>query len=268
MFKMLFPERKIDPNDQLKILKDGQQYLLPERWSIKDSGNYEFNSKIENRAFAHGGYVVGDKKLKGRTIQVEFSMLGATKADHDEAVNLAYSWFTKSDYDLYCSREDRYYKIAACSKIKADFEKGFKQRFSNVTVSLLLADPFRYAVTQTVVTKNYNDSQTEVEIKLNNPSPVDVPLIWTFTPSEGQSNPDISITHEESGESFILKDTLLTAPAVAVVNGETGTVRRDTGNSLNTFSGIFLHALPGNNTYKYSGGPCKVDISYTARWFI
>ena len=54
----------------------------------------------------------------------------------------------------------------------------------------------------------------------------------------------------------------------AVVNGETGTVRRDNGNSLNTFSGIFLHVQPGQNTFKYTGAACKIDIQYTGRWFV
>ena len=45
-------------------------------------------------------------------------------------------------------------------------------------------------------------------------------------------------------------------------------VRRDNGNSLNTFSGIFLHVQPGQNTFKYTGAACKIDIQYTGRWFV
>ncbi len=265
---MQFATKNADSGGQLKIIKNSVEYILPVGWALKDSGSYDFNAKIADRAYVHGGEVSGDKKVKGRTIQVEFDMQGATEEAHDEALNVALSYFTGTDYTLFVGREDRYYKVAACSKVKHEFEKGFKQRWSNITVSLLLADPFRYDTTPTVITKNYTEAQEETEILINNPTPIDTPLIWSFTPPEGSTAPDIKVLHMESGESFQLTDTLLTAPAIAVVNGETGTVRRDNGNSLNTFSGIFLHVQPGQNTFKYTGAACKIDIQYTGRWFV
>lgn len=254
--------------DNLQIIKNGITYTLPTEWAISDSGSYEFDNKLQDRAFAHGSNVVGDGKVKGRTITIEFDLEGATQAEHDLAVNDAYQYFNQIDYQLVVGRTDRIYKVNSISKIKHKFEKGFKQCWSNVTISLLLADPFRYASNQTVITQNYSSDQTDAEITFNNPSSVDVPLIWTFTPPVGGTVPSITITHVESGQSFALKDTLLTNPAVAVVNAEVGTVRRDTGNSLNTFSGVFLHALPGANIFKYTGAACKVDIAFTARWFV
>jgi hypothetical protein len=268
MADFTFPKHDLDLSDYLRIVKDSKVYCLPERWALTNSGSYTFDAKIENRAFAHGGYVIGDKKLEGRNITVEFSMLGATKDEHDEAVNLAYSWFTLTDYKLFCGNDSKYYKVAACSKITASFQKGFKQRFSTVKVTLLLADPFRYASTSKNIVTEYTEKQTAAEIILINNSPVDVPLIWTFTPAEGKTAADITIKHVESGESFSLTDSLLTAPAVAVVNAEEGTVRRDEGNSLNTFKGVFLHALTGTNTYKYTGDACNVTITYTDRWYV
>lgn len=254
--------------EELKIIKDDKTYTLPTGWALSDSGSYEFDNKLQDRTFAHGSTVVGDGKVKGRTITVEFDLEGATEEDHDLAVNDAYRYFNQVDYLLVVGRTDRIYKVNSISKIKHKFEKGFKQCWSNVTVSLLLADPFRYASNKTVITKNYPADQTDAEITFDNPSSVDVPLIWTFTPPTGGTVPSISIVHVESGQSFTLKDTLLTNPAVAVVNAENGTVRRDTGNSLNTFAGIFLHALPGSNTYKFTGAACNISITYTARWFV
>jgi hypothetical protein len=133
---------------------------------------------------------------------------------------------------------------------------------------LLLADPFRYATASTLRKTVFEELQSGTEISIHSEASVDVPLIFTFRPFEGQSMPDISIVHVESGESFRLRDTLLTAPAAAVVNGETGTVRRGSANSLNTFSGLFLHAAPGRNTYKYTGSAGEVDIQFTERWFV
>lgn len=261
---MDFPTREFISD--LAITKNGVTYALPVGWTLTDATKTEFRNKLKDKAFAHGSTMTGDGKVKGRTIQVEFDLKGATEEEHDAAMNLAYEKFTQTNYLLTCGRSDRVFKVAACSKISASYEKGFKQRWSTVKISLLLADPFRFATTQTIVTANYDIEQVDTVITLNNPSSVDVPLIWTFTPSV--TVPNIAIAHVQTGQSFTLKDTLLTAPAIAVVNAETGTVRRDTGNSLNTFAGIFLHASPGVNTFKYTGAACKVDIAYTARWLV
>ncbi|MEG0798694.1 MAG: phage tail family protein [Acidaminococcaceae bacterium] len=254
--------------DELKIIKNGVTYTLPTGWSLADSGSYDFNNKLQDRAFAHGSSIVGDGKVEGRTIVVEFDMQEATEEEHDTAVNQAYQYFAQTDYKLIVGRSDRVYRVAGLSKIKHKYQKGFKQRWSNVDVSLLLADPFRYAKAATGVVKIFSAAAEDAVITVVNNSSVDVPLIWTFTPPAAGTVPSVVITHVESGQAFRLTDTLLTYPAVAVVNAEAGTVRRNTGNSLNTFSGIFLHAFPGSNTFKYTGAACKVDIAFTARWFV
>ena len=250
----------------LKIITSSNAtYELPEEWALSDAGSVTFRNKLEDKAYSHGSSVVGDGKISGRTITVEFDMQEATEEEHDTAVNQAYQYFAQTDYKLQVGRIDRVYRVAGLSNIKHKYQKGFKQRWSNVTVSLLLADPFRYATTPTTAT-HFCGSGTEVSIY--NPSSIDVPLIFTFTPLENTTVPSIEITHKESTDTFSVKDTLLTAPAVAVVNGETGTVRRNAGNSLNTFSGLFLKALPGQNTYIYKGAECNVGITFTSRWFV
>lgn len=79
---------------------------------------------------------------------------------------------------------------------------------------------------------------------------------------------DITVVHVNTGKQFKLTDALLTAPAVGVVNGEKGTVRRDTFNAINAFSGVFVHADVGENRYKVSCGAGTVAITYTGRWIV
>ena len=143
--------------------------------------------------------------------------------------------------------------------------------YSDVSISQRVLRDIVTEQTGKIIVDNpevFEELQSGTEISIHSEASVDVPLIFTFRPFEGQSMPDISIVHVESGESFRLRDTLLTAPAAAVVNGETGTVRRGSANSLNTFSGLFLHAAPGRNTYKYTGSAGEVDIQFTERWFV
>lgn len=258
--------RNIFENDgRLKIIKDDKTFVLSDGWELDDIGSYVFSLKLQDKAFAHGSYAVGDGCVKGRTIKVSFDLKRASEEEHDEIVNEATSAFTQRDYVLYAGRFDRCFRVAGASKIKHKYQKGFKQRWSDIEISLLLAEPFRYATTPTTAT-HFCGSGTEVSIY--NPSSIDVPLIFTFAPLEDTTVPSIEITHKESTDTFSVKDTLLTAPAVAVVNGETGTVRRNAGNSLNTFSGLFLKALPGQNTYIYKGAECNVGITFTARWLV
>ncbi len=65
--------KKETSEDKLKIIKGRQRNTLPAAWSLSDAGSYDFNSKMEDRAFAHGGDVIGDGLVKGHTIKVKFS---------------------------------------------------------------------------------------------------------------------------------------------------------------------------------------------------
>jgi len=268
MAKQLAP--KTETYNDLVVTKNGYSYTLGESWALDDAGDFEFNIKSEDRAFLHGGYALGDRKVKSRTIKLEFDKVGATEAEFNDAVNTAYRYLSQTDYTLRSGRADRIYKIDGCKKMTFNFEKGFKQRRATVTVTLMLAEnPFRLSTSQTTVTNTYAAAVTDEEITFNNAGSVDAPLIITVTPASGVTLSSIKLVHTESGEVMQIADSLLTNPAVLVVNGELGTVRRDSNNDINTFTGIFLHALPGNNHYMLTtNGACQFKIQYTARFFV
>lgn len=262
---MNFPKH-ISKDDVLRIVKDDVSYTLPEGWALTDSGSYTFRNQISDHAFSHGGDRVGDGKVEGRTIEVEFAMKGLTEEEHDEIVNRAYAAFSQTDYTLYCGRADRLYHVAGLSKIKHKFKDGFKQRWSEITVSLLLADPFRYEGRETKVTYEFPKDVENADMLVYNLGSVDTPLTFTFTPTSKM--PSISVWHREAKEKFTVNDALLIVPSTLKVSSKEGTVWRDNANSINTFSGIFLHAKPGLNLFRYTGGAGRIDITYTNRWFV
>lgn len=255
-----------DKYEILQIVKDGKEYSLPVNWTIKDSGSYTFRNKLQSRAFTHGSDMVGDGKLDGHTITIEFAMRGATEEEHDEALNQAYTYFSMTDYKLTCGRSDRVYHVAGLSKIKQKFQKSFKQRWSSITVSLLLADPFRYEAQESKVVYEFGQPTIEAEMVLHNLGSVDTPLTFKFIPADKMSS--IIIWHQEAKEKFTLTDALLIKPATAIINSKDGTVWRDNANSINTFSGQFLHAKPGANLLLYTGGAGRIEITFTNRWFV
>ena len=255
------------PGGQLRIITStGAIYDLPFAWSLDDAGSFSPRLKLVDRAFAHGSYLQGDGKISGRTIKVGCHIKGDSPQTHDELLNEAYMYFGGTDYKLITGRSDRAYHVAGLSKASAAYVKGYKQRYSEITVSLLLADPFRYATEATLISNTYATAQTGTIITFNNASGVDVPLIFTFYPAVTMAA--ITVVHVESQQQFILTDTLLTSPAVGVVNAETGTVHRDSNNAINAYTGLFLHALPGSNSYKITCDAGRVEIGYTERWIV
>jgi len=252
-------------SDDIRVVKAGVSHTLAIGWGLTDYGSIEFGAKLTDKAFVHGSDLTGDGKVSGRTIVLKFDVQGDTEETFNTAMNEAYYWLT-GEFDLYVGRADRVYHVAACSKIKGTNNDGYKFRWLDIEVSLLLADPFRYATSPTTISNEYEVAQIETPVTFTNPSSIDVPLVFTFTPLV--SMPEIIIGHVESGQSFTLADTVLATPAVAVVDAKKGTVYRDANNSINTLSGLFLHALPGSNTYKVSCAAGRVDISYTGRWFV
>lgn len=252
--------------ESLIIRKGDQFYTLPVGWALSGSGSYEWQNKLEDRAFSHGSDMTGDGKVKGRQLEVSFSMRGATENEHDEMLNLAYRVFSQTDYDLFCGRPDRLYHVAGISKIKHSFQDGYKQRWSDITVTLLLADPFRYEAQSAEQEFVFTEEMQQAEMIVHNEGSADTPLTFTFIPNASMAQ--IVVYHVETEEQMRLSDALLTAPAVLTVNTKDGTVWRGTANSINSFSGQFLSAVAGTNHFLYTGSAGIVRIGFTNRWFV
>lgn len=266
--KIPIPEYMPPYDERLVITKGDQSIALPYSYTLENSGDIKWRVSEDSKGFSHGGIAYGDRKVESRKIKISVHIRGDSEREYDRQFNELLVLFAGSDYLMTCGRADRAFKIESLVEVKTSFVKGYKQRWSDIEFTFLLTDPFRYAVNSTTINKAFATAQNEGKITFNNPSSVDVPLIISFAPPEGQTTPDIKIYHENTGQYFTLRDSLLTYPAVAVVNAETGTVRRRAANSLNTFVGIFLHAEPGQNTFLYTGGALNMTITFTARWLV
>ena len=232
---MKISERK-EGEQGLTITKDGVEYKLPVHWSLTDSGSYTFRSKLQSRAFAHGSDAVGMGKLTAGPSGGVFHGR-ATEEEHDEVLNEAYTFFGQMDYSLMAGRPDRVYHVACLSKIKHKFENGFKQRRSNITVSLLLADPFRYEAQESKVVFLFPQATVQAEM-VPQPGGSGYPLTFRFIPKDRMTN--LTVWHQEAKEKFTLTDALLVAPKTSIVNGREGTVWRDKdNNSINAFTEPF-----------------------------
>jgi hypothetical protein len=193
---------------------------------------------------------------------------GENQADHDRQYNDIINLFAQRNYSLRMARDDREYRIAGLVETKQKWVKGFKWLWSDIDITLMMTDPFVYATADTVVNILFTGNQTDKVVSLYNDSAIDVPLIFDFIPMADTPMDNVKIMHTDSGEQMQLTDSLLSYPHKARVDGNVGTVRRDNDNSINTFSGVFLHALPGRNEFKFTCPAGQVKIIYRARWFI
>lgn len=262
---MYFPE-KDNKENQLYIVKRDNNFSLSIPWALEDVGNYDFNNKIEDRAFSHGGDIVGDGTVKGHSIKIRFQVCGETEVEHDELLNEVYEAFCQHNYKLFCGRKDRYYRVSGVSKITQEYLKGWKQLCSNVSINLLLADPFRYSTHSSSNNFSYEVKAAHEKMVVINEGNVPTPIIFKLRPEEKMDF--IVIEQYETERKFELKDALLIKGRQAQINAISGTVWRDKENSINAFSGQFLFAVPGKNTFFYTGNPGKIDIVFRPRWFL
>lgn len=255
-----FPKYLNEPQHRLYI--NGQ--ALPYKFKLESSGDISVRSKTEKRAYSHGSTLTGDGYIDGKTIKLSFNVSGKSMDDFNAKVNDLYKVLCGKDYKLSIGNET-YWNVAGLSKITSKFINGYQFIKADITASLLLSDPFRYGAYHE---KNIevSTSASDLEVTVNNTGSVMTPLIFTFIPKTTMN--DITVKHVETGKSMRIADTLLTNPATLTVDTKAGTVRRDSYNAINFFSGQFLTAEPGTNTYKITCSGGSIKIGFIDRWLV
>ena len=267
--RVLYDEKKAYPDEYLTFTSSiGVEQRLYIRTAAANVNDISIRLKEADKAFAHGSYAYGDGKIESRKLKLSFPIKGADQRDHVRRYNELLQLFSQRDYSLRLAREDREYRVAGLVDVKQKWLRGFKWIWSDIDITLMLTDPFIYALSDTTIKKVFTSAQESAAIHVYNDSSIDVPLILEFTPVEGETMDNVKLMHVESGEQLLLSDSLLSYPRKAKIDGTRGTVRRDNDNSINTFSGVFLHAWAGSNTFKYTGSPGELKISFRKRWFV
>ena len=253
--------------ERLIIIKNNIQTELPYRYAISHE-NISIRAKSEKRAFAHGGTLVGDGYVDSKKLKISIDVKGKSQEEHDELLNSLTSLFMGRDYKLINGRTDSYYNVASLESVKPKFIKGYQNRWSDIDVSLLMTDPFRYAIGQTTIEQNFASSSENVQFLLSNDGSMDTPLLIEVIPTK--TMPSVEIKHVQTGQSCKVTDSLLAAPKTLKISSVDGTVLRgEDENAINAFSGMFLSAAAGANTYLVScSGAGKIKITYQSRWLI
>ena len=245
-----FPVRKqVKPTEQLII----NGTALPYAYSFDGAADITVRAKSEKRGYSHGSTISGDGFIDGKKITLGFVIEGSTPAEHDAKLN-----------DLQSGSGRGYYNIACMASTKEKWVDSFKGTKGEVDITLLLSDPFRYDSAESELVTEFATAAKDAQIVIRNGGSVETPLTIELIPLTTMN--DVTITHVESGYSMRVADTLLTKPATLIVDTKAGTVRRGTYNAINAFSGQFLTARPGENTYLFNGAAGTVKIRWRNRW--
>ncbi|WP_440445577.1 phage distal tail protein [Phascolarctobacterium succinatutens] len=240
------------------LVINGQQ--LPYRYSLESCADLTVRATASKRGYSHGSTITGDGYIDGKKIKLSFLISGTNQADYDWRLNELLRLFYQQDYTL--SVGNGYYNVSCMSASKAKWVKGYQGLRADVDITLLLADPFRYADDEKQASADVGGESTTINIV--NAGSADVPLVVELIPVKTMA--DVTINHTDTGRVMRVADTLLTAPAVLTIDTKAGTVRRDANNAINAFSGQFLIAKPGPNTYEIKGSAGKVVIRWRDRW--
>ena len=156
-----FPVRKqVKLTEQLII----NGTALPYAYSFDGAADITVRAKSEKRGYSHGSTISGDGFIDGKKITLGFVIEGGTPAEHDAKLNDLYQLMYQRDYQLHAGYDRGYYNIACMYSTKEKWIKGFKGRKGEVDITLLLADPFRYANSEAEAEFNYADSVKEAEM--------------------------------------------------------------------------------------------------------
>lgn len=240
------------------LVINGQQLLY--RYSLESCADLTVRATASKRGYSHGSTITGDGYIDGKKIKLGFLISGTNQADYDAKLNGLLRLFYQQNYTL--SVGNGYYNVSCMSASKAKWIKGYQGLRADVDITLLLADPFRYADDEKQASADVGGESTTINVV--NAGSADVPLIVELIPVKTMA--DVTINHTDTGRVMRIADTLLTAPAVLTIDTKAGTVRRDANNAINAFSGQFLTAKPGPNTYEIKGSAGKVVIRWRDRW--
>ena len=256
--------------DRIKIVKDTDEFFLPERLVIMDD-QFKVRSNPEDRVFAHGASDIADGKIQEKTLRIEgvVDHLGPARTIFFNQIQLIRQKLLQTDYKLYLG-EDYYINVNKALQVKDDYlEAGSNYNAAKLSIDLLCLDPFWYAAVDGSASQVVTSSP--ITFTVDNTGKAEAHPIITITATatiadlilENTSDPQ----SDGTGLKFRYQDPALFSGNVLVVDCKAGTVLRGETNTIRYFTGAFIKLLAGNNILKYTGSNCSIGITFGRRYF-
>ncbi len=261
----ILPVRKSNHEYLSLLLPNQLEIEFPYAWGLTGDEEISFRGKTENKALSHGGVEVGDDKASPRTLTLTFFLRKNDREAFQAELSKYKAYFRIAGSRLYVGNKKSYFVISRLTGIKNKWTRAFQGKFSEVTFTLLCADPFRYSEEETRFSRDMEATDIWADFEVFCDGNIDTPTIISFTPKDVGNT--FSLYSKTTGEQFTISDTMLTPETTTVINGVKGTVYRGSANAINTMSGVFLSLESGENALRYKGHSGKITITHRARWF-
>ncbi|MBP2653357.1 MAG: hypothetical protein H6Q73_926 [Firmicutes bacterium] len=236
------------------------EYALP-KYAVMTAADLSQRVDATSKMFQHGGILTADGKVDYREIEITVEIDQTTTANYFAVVDLLKRYLAQADYKLYITG-DRYINISNLSSISETFVDGWYLKKSELTITLLALDPFWYTGTATSTT---TITATGQSFTVTNSGSIDTPIEITITATDACTSITLVNSSDNSRTlSYINAD--FTAGKVLVINSTDGTVELNGDNTINYLTGTFMHLVPGDNIFTYTGGACTIKIDYPVRW--
>lgn len=229
---------------------------------LKDTGNtniYTFPSGMElieepyaarmdteERVSAHGGIIVGDKKIASRILIVHGIFNKASQAlMATERKSMTKACYTKN-LRLYGTQNANEFYSVECR----NFDMGYlgMLTIAEVEIEFICVEGFRYYKDET--TDPHTVDESSENFTVNNAGDIEVSPIVVFTAGAGANITKIKIENTtDSGKYFEYEPAVaLTVGKVVEIDCKNATCKLDTADDIAHFSGTFFELKSGDNS--------------------
>lgn len=226
-----------------------------------DSASYEFDQTFrveglpfslrvnnQNIAFSHGGRDIGDNKISSREITLTGLIHDSDQDAHDVKMQALFAAVIKPNQTFYWNVL-KYINVKSLKKFGHKQVEGADGYVTEVTITFLCEDPFFYNVATNSQFVTLDSSPKTFTI--TNPGSVEAFPLFGMTTQE--SNTSFALANTTAGLSFSYQDVGFTPGNTISIDCQLGEVKNGELNTVRYFDGMFLHLLPGDNEFSYSG---------------
>lgn len=251
---------------------------------LKDTGNnviYTFPSGIElieeghssrmdteERVKAHGGVIVGDKKLASRVLVVHGIFNKASSALMETELKAMKKACYTNNLRLYATQNSNEFYDVECLMFNPAY-LGLLT-VAEMEIEFIAVDPLRYYKDET--TDPHTVDESPENFTVSNAGDIEVSPIITFTAGAGANITKIKIENStDSGKYFEYEPaSALTVGKVVEIDCQNATCTLDATDDIAHFSGTFFELKSGNNsiiiTITGTVGTNTANFVFRKRW--
>lgn len=235
-------------------LSNNVLYTFPSEFDIHDLEDRDFKgrTKILERFGRHGGNQVGDRGIKNRKVVLKGAFHAANQAALQTLMdNLGEALHNDGDDYRFSWETGRYIGVSHAELNAKRYRTALAYKSVKLNIDFICPDPFWYSTTDDSVGPTSITGSPQ-NITFANNGKVPSPLTIQCDPTATWA--DFTIKNATDDDNLCrYKDPALGNGDQLIIDGQEGTVERDSLNTVRYFKGAFLRVLPGNNTITYTG---------------